>query len=141
MKESHFQKRIVKLLKDKGCWLMNVHGERMQKRGVPDLLVLSNKWKGFLELKVGNNKCTELQKVVMEKIEKRNFAVYVLRYDEKLDAIQIENWKGEILNLVAWKALWGWLKIPIMIVDHHYPVHLESKDLQDSSMATESQFL
>lgn len=138
MRESHFQKKIVKLLRDKGCWVLNVHGERMQKRGVPDLLVIGLGWKGFLEIKVGNNKCTEIQKVVMKKIERRNFAVYVLRYDEKLDAIQIENWKGEMLNLVAWTALWDWLKKPIMIVDHHYPVYLENKDLPISTVKTEN---
>jgi len=113
MRENHFQKKIVKILKDKGCWIMNVHGERMQRRGVPDLLVIGLAWKGFLEIKVGNNKCTEIQKVIMERIEKRNFAVYVLRYNEELDAIQIEDRKGGFLNLVAWTALWDWLKNPI----------------------------
>jgi len=114
MRESHFQKKVVKILKDKGCWVMNVHGERMQKRGVPDLLVIGLAWKGFLEIKVGSNKCTKIQKVVMERIEKRNFPVYVLRYNEELDTIQIEDYKGKFLNLVVWEALWDWLKNPII---------------------------
>ena len=113
MKESKFQQKIIKLLKDKGCWILNVHGERMQQRGVPDLLAIGLRWKGFLELKVEKRKCSEKQQDVMEKIEKRGFPAYVLRYDEEMDGIQIENWKGDVYNLVAWDALWDWLKKPI----------------------------
>jgi len=115
LNHTHFGQKVSKILKDKGCWLFNVHGERMQKRGVPDLLVIGLAWKGFLEFKIGNDKCKEIQKVQIERILKRGFPVYVLRYQQELDCVQIEDKEGEVLNLVAWDALWGWLKNPVII--------------------------
>lgn len=122
MKENQFQAKIVKMLKDKGCFIFNIHGERMQKKGIPDLLVIGLKWKGFLELKVGKNQCTEIQKKQMEEIEKRDFPVYVLRWDVKYKAIYIENRIGEKLNLVYLDGLWYWLKHPLIDEDlrQHY---------------------
>jgi len=116
MNHSQFGQKIVKILKDKGCFTLNIHGERFQKRGVPDLLVIGLAWKGFLEFKIGDDKCKDIQKVQLERIQKRNFPCYVLRYMRKLDCIQIENREGETLNLVAWEALWSWLKKPVVLI-------------------------
>lgn len=115
LSHSQFGQKVSKILKDKGCWLFNVHGERMQKRGVPDLLVIGLTWKGFLEFKTGDAKCKDIQKVQIEKLKKRKFPCYVLRYMKELNCIQIENQNGVVLNLVAWEALWNWLKKPIIV--------------------------
>lgn len=117
LNHSQFQRKVTKLLKSKGCWTHNVHGHRMQKRGVPDFLVISRKWNGFIEIKIDKDKCSPIQKHVIKELKERHFPVYVLRYDKIRDAIQIEDEDGCILNLVAWEALWGWLKNPISILN------------------------
>ena len=113
---SQFGREIVKILKGKGCWLFNIHGERMQMRGVPDLLVIGLRWKGFLEFKIGVDKCRDIQKEQIGRLKQRDFPCYVLRYMRELDCIQIENQIGEVLNLVAWDALWSWLKKPVILI-------------------------
>jgi len=120
MNHSDFQKKVSELLKNKGCWLFNIHGHRMQKRGVPDLLVIGLRWKGFLEFKIGRDKCSRVQQNEMEKIERRGMPCYVLRYDEENDAIQIENKGGDELNFVVWDALWDWLKKHIGDPNYHW---------------------
>lgn len=124
LSHSQFGTKVGKLLKDKGCWLFNVHGEKMQKRGVPDLLVIGLNWKGFLEFKIGKDKCKDIQKEQIKRLVQRNFPCYVLRYNVELDCIQIENCIGEVLNLVAWGALWSWLKKPIELIikDQRSPI-------------------
>lgn len=115
LSHSEFGRAVSKILKSKGCWLFNVHGERMQKRGIPDLLVIGLNWKGFLEFKIGVDTCKDIQKVQIKDLVQRNFPCYVLRYNRELDCVQVENCIGEMLNLVAWEALWDWLKKPIVI--------------------------
>lgn len=116
LSHSQFGQKVCKILKDKGCWLFNIHGERMQKRGVPDLLVIGLAWKGFLEFKIGTDKCKDIQKEQIKRLVQRNFPCYVLRYNVELNCIQIENCIGEVLNLVAWEALWSWLKKPVVLI-------------------------
>jgi hypothetical protein len=115
MNHTQFQKKVTDLLKDKGCWTFNVHGGMMQKSGVPDLLVIGVYWTGFLEFKIGKDKCRKLQEKIITEIKQRRFPVYVLRYDKQMDAIQIEDQHGIIYNFIAWEALYGWLKNPIHV--------------------------
>ena len=123
MKLTHtkFQKKVTKLLENKGCWMFNVHGGRMQKVGVPDLLVIGVYWTGFLEFKIGKDKCSDIQRQVINEIKRRGFPVYVLRYNEKLDAIQIENHSGRFISLIIWDALYGWLRnhVKPLIAPYH----------------------
>lgn len=135
LSHSQFGQRVSKILKDKGCWLFNIHGERMQKRGVPDLLVIGLAWKGFLEFKIGTDKCKDIQKVQIGKLKQRDFPCYVLRYHRELDCIQIENCEGETLNLVAWEALWSWLKKPVVLIIKDHQVKAKAdKRLEERKM-------
>ena len=131
LSHGQFGNKVGKILKAKGCWLFNVHGERMQKRFVPDLLVIGLNWKGFLEFKIGDDKCSDGQKNTIKDLVQRNFACYVLRYMRELDCIQIENQIGETLNLVAWSALWSWLEKPVVLIIH------DSPSLRDNSSRIE----
>lgn len=126
LNHSQFQAKVTGIFESKGAWTFNVHGSRMQKRGVPDLLVIALKWKGFIEFKIGRDKCKPIQKSKIKILTEREFPTYVLRYLEDLDAIAIENEEGEELNLVVWEALWGWLKDPI--IDPRSPVWKSSMD-------------
>jgi hypothetical protein len=117
---SKFRDKVVKELKSKGCWVLSVHGHKLQKVGVSDLLVIGRSWKGFLELKTGNAVCSPVQKEFIEKMVLRNFPTYVLRWDPSIGAsgaVIIENRQGEMLNVVCLKdGLWEWLKNPHMIL-------------------------
>jgi len=98
MKESAFQSKVIAVLKSRGAWVLNIHGggdprRGMQKSGVPDLLVIHRKWRGFLELKIKNRDLSPLQKHVCQELVDRWFPVYVLRFNNKLNNITIEDWE------------------------------------------------
>lgn len=83
MKERGFQQQVKKQLQKQAAFIINIHGHGMQIRGLPDLFIIHRKWKGFLELKVGKNKCTVIQRIVAAKIELKNMPIYVLRCVEQ----------------------------------------------------------
>jgi len=111
MKENQFQKKVTKQLEKQAAFIINLHGHLMQKSGLPDLQILHTRWDGFLELKVGKNKASVLQRVIAAKIELRGTPVYVLRCVE-VDAANlgingaygiyydytIENFEGKIIE-------------------------------------------
>lgn len=99
MKENKFQKKVVEALIAKTAWILNVHGHRMQKSGVPDLQVVHRRWCGYLELKVGKNKCSPIQKQVIKKIKDRGFPVFVLRYIEN-PLVDSTLYKGQFYNFI-----------------------------------------
>ncbi len=74
----------------------------MQMAGVPDLLVVHRSWSGFLELKVGTNKLSGIQRKVMKDITARNFPCYVLRWNGivTLEALSGEVWEVKINTLI-----------------------------------------
>lgn len=62
MRESQFQSMVIRYLKDKGAYVLNVAGGTQIPKGTPDLLVC---WRGRflgLELKTDTGKTTQLQK-------------------------------------------------------------------------------
>ena len=85
MKENEFQKRVVKLLRDEGGVVFNVHGHGMQAPGWPDLYIalpaseLFGSWQGWLELKTKKNKATPLQAHRIQKLQKVGCPAAVLR--------------------------------------------------------------
>ncbi len=79
MKETEFQKKIVKMLKNRGAMVLNVHGHGMQVSGWPDLYVAHHKWTGWIELKVGDRGVTGLQKVKIRELKKRRVNAVVVR--------------------------------------------------------------
>jgi hypothetical protein len=92
MKENKFQSKLIKKLESQGAWVLNVHGHKWQKSGVSDSLVIHKNWKGFLELKVGKNKVSPLQKAIAEKLIKRGFPCFVVR------CVQIDAYSGIIFD-------------------------------------------
>lgn len=79
MKENKFQKKVIEALEAKCAFIINLHGHLMQKSGLPDLEVVHRSWHGFLELKVGDNEASDIQRAVAAKILKRDVPCYVLR--------------------------------------------------------------
>ena len=67
--EKDFQRYVVKTLRGiEGLCLFNIHGDRYNV-GIPDLLGCYDGKFFAIELKVKNNKPTELQKVRLQEIE------------------------------------------------------------------------
>lgn len=79
MRENKFQKLVKKELEKKAAFIINLHGHLMQRSGLPDLEVIHSKWHGFLELKVEDNKASDIQRSVAARIAKRGVPIYVLR--------------------------------------------------------------
>ena len=110
MLESDFQKKLIEKLYSQGAWTFNIHGHKMQKSGVADILILHRRFNGFLELKVDKKKPSYIKKDVDKDVRKRYFPSFVARCvqlvpDERQLAhlwdgnhrITIENFEGEVL--------------------------------------------
>lgn len=68
--ETRIVTKIRTALRDRGAWMVKLHGEAMQLRGLPDLLVC---YKGVfvaMEAKVPGREATDLQRDTLEEIEK-----------------------------------------------------------------------
>ena len=78
MKESNFQSLLVRSLRESGAIVFNIHGHAMQMAGIPDLYVAHSIWKGWLELKTGNNPVTKLQQHTLKKLHDCEVNAYVL---------------------------------------------------------------
>jgi len=103
MKESLFQNKVIKALRERGAWILNIHGggdpsRGMQMSGVPDLLVIHRRWKGFLELKIGDRKLSPIQLLTCTAIAERQFSVYILRYNSEFEDMMIEDYCGNKLG-------------------------------------------
>ena len=97
MNETHFKKKINDLLKETGAFIINLHGHGMQKVGLPDTLILHPKYSFFIEFKIKNNKCSEIQKIQIQAIKKQKFPVVVLRLNDN-NIVDIENEDGNSCN-------------------------------------------
>ena len=86
-----FQQKVIDQLKSQAVFIFNVHGHRGQRSGLPDLLVIHTKWKGWLELKCEKYKASSLQRIQAAKIELREMPVYVLRCVEHFPDINEVN--------------------------------------------------
>lgn len=79
MKENKFQTKLKKVLESQCAFVINFHGHALQRSGLPDLEVIHRRWHGFLELKCGKNKASDLQKSVAAAIELRGVPVFIFR--------------------------------------------------------------
>lgn len=109
MNESQFSHKIVQGLEGVGAWIMNVHGHRFQKSGIPDLYVAHNQWTGWVEFKVGSGKPTDLQIMKMKDLLVRNVPAFVVRLRDGV--IYCELWsgggKGRFCETLSCCELWG----------------------------------
>lgn len=95
MLEREFQSKVIKYLRGKGAYVLNVAGGSQVPKGTPDLLVC---YKGrflALELKTDTGRTTALQKEKICEIRKADGYSRVLRPSEW------ENFKEELEYLVT----------------------------------------
>lgn len=67
--ETKYQSKIQDGVKKRGGWCFNVHGGKFQKSGIPDLMIVSPMFLGFIELKIKNKRPEALQYIVMKRID------------------------------------------------------------------------
>lgn len=111
MNESEMTRWLSGLLKGAGALVFKVHGHAMQAAGWPDVQVYHPGWTGHLELKVEDNKLTELQAHVMRELLRRGTAAATLRY--RLDVLYLEAPDGRCVGTRPWArnddGLLAWL--------------------------------
>lgn len=81
MLENKYQGIVVKLLKEAGAEILNLHGHAMQAPGWPDLYVAHRIWTGWIELKVDDNDLRPNQVRVVRALRERHVPVHVCRMD------------------------------------------------------------
>lgn len=88
-RESAFQKKAIKHLKDKGIYHINVFGSGRTAKGAPDIIACINgQFVGF-ELKVGNNK-PQPDQIIHERRIKRSGGKHYYPYsiDEFVEIVE-----------------------------------------------------
>lgn len=95
MRESAFQAKVVRYLRTKGAYVLNVAGGSQVPKGTPDLLVCYKGRFMALELKTDTGRTTALQKEKICEIRKADGYSRVLRPSEW------ESFKEELEYLVT----------------------------------------
>lgn len=95
MKESAYQTKVLKYLKERGGYYENIWGGGFQASGIPDIIgCYRGVFVGF-ELKVGKNKPSKIQEIKVRKINESGGKA-IIAYDtlepiiELLDQIDME---------------------------------------------------
>jgi hypothetical protein len=102
--ESKFQEEVIAAWESVGALILKVHGNAFQKAGWPDLQVYHPKWTGHLELKVGDNKPSAIQEIVIRDLMARKTWAYVMRF--RTGVVYLETEKGMVLaSLEGWKKM------------------------------------
>lgn len=65
IREAEFTRRMRSALETRGAFVAKIHGHAMQRAGLPDFYVSHPRWRGWLELKVGDGKLSTLQLATM----------------------------------------------------------------------------
>lgn len=83
MNESQFIVKIKKYLKDRGAYCEKIWGGGFQSAGIPDIIACYRGYFVGIEVKVGKNQPSEIQKVKIKNIIKAGgFAKVVWTLDE-----------------------------------------------------------
>lgn len=86
-RESSIVAAVVRLAKQRGYWVMKIHGGPYQLAGVPDLLCIKHGKALFLEVKQPGKKATAIQRSRMNEIETQGGAAcFVVTNYEEADA-------------------------------------------------------
>ncbi len=102
MKESNFQKILVKSLRECGTVVFNIHGHAFQVAGIPDLYVAHKIWSGWLELKTGNNPATKLQQHTLKQLYDCHINAYILVGNKP--RIIVKLYDGEIVGDISFMS-------------------------------------
>ena len=82
MVESDFQRKVIKYLRGKGHYVLNVAGSSQQSKGTADLIVCINGTFWGIELKCKGNKPSPLQLHALKEIDNAGGIAIVLYEDQ-----------------------------------------------------------
>lgn len=100
--ERDFRATLKKDLESVGCCVFTIHGHVFQAAGWPDIQVYHPCWTGHLELKVGGNTATKLQKWRMLELRKRGTPAYLLDLTGE-DLVVLNSEEVGIMRLAGWR--------------------------------------
>ena len=92
MKESSFQTNVIHFLNTLGVYVIKIWGGGFQSAGVPDLVICANGKFIGLELKVDDNKASEIQTYHLEEINSAGGVAFVFRHSV--------NWKIDLHTFI-----------------------------------------
>ena len=95
MTENQFQTKVIKYLRSKGYYVLNMPGSSQQRKGTPDLIVCINGTFWGIELKCKGNKPSPLQLHALKEIDNAGGIAIVLYED------QFDSFKKELENMVG----------------------------------------
>lgn len=87
MTENQFQTKVIKYLRGKGHYVLNVAGSSQQRKGTPDLIVCINGTFWGIELKCKGNKPSPLQLHALKEIDNAGGIAIVL-YEDQFDSFK-----------------------------------------------------
>lgn len=85
MKESAFQKKIIKKAHLKGCYVIKIWGGGFQRAGIPDLIICYNGFFIAVELKTDIGRLSPLQIAHLDLIQHSGGYTLVLRPNNEQD--------------------------------------------------------
>ena len=86
-RESSITARIVRHLKQRGCWYAKIHGGGYARAGLPDLVVIDRGRTFWFEVKRPGGKPTQLQALEHERMRAAGAQVYVVTSWEEVEGV------------------------------------------------------
>lgn len=103
MLENQFRQTLKADLTAVGCLVFTVHGHVFQSAGWPDIQVYHPCWTGHIELKVGRNTATVLQKHRMLELRKRGTPAYLIALEGE-DLVVMNSEEVGLMRLAGWRT-------------------------------------
>jgi hypothetical protein len=88
--ESDFARAYCKKLEEYGAVVLPIVASEMQQPGWPDRYIVHRKWTGHLENKRGNNQCTTVQRIRLQRLRERGVPAFVLRVKDDMVWFELE---------------------------------------------------
>ena len=108
MRESEFQAKIVKFLRQRDALVFNFSGSKFQS-GIPDLYINHLYWEGWMELKMPNGALTAQQKHNLLELRRHGAKAYLIRLMPSSWVRLSDPTESVHADFETFEALWGHL--------------------------------
>lgn len=110
MKESDWQKELIKSCERRHAVVFNCHGHAMQASGWPDLWIGMKGLSGWFELKVNDRALTIKQEQRIRMLRRVGVCAVVLRLITANNVVQAEDHEGVVEHRYNGDVIeWGWI--------------------------------
>ena len=80
MRESEFQRKVIRYWTGIAGKVYNIHGHGYQEQGIPDLYICHQEWTGWLELKAEHTAVSAIQRYQIKELCKRKVPAWFVRW-------------------------------------------------------------